>query len=399
MPSRQTARFSALALTVALSACSSATSDSSRVATSSAASTEPPTTAGQVASDEWRKAISDVEVASDGTVYGAASLGIATLDASGAWDLIDVEGLPEGQHSGRWPGRSIDQVTIGPDGTLWVAGVATSAVDDYSFGGQIDGWSKESRHLGFIARRDCDDESCSWAVSTSDEVPGLAWGVGDIAVASDGTVYAVSATDPSLLVFDGGQWRSHRVPGLGTNVAPWSGSLAVTADGTVWAGTNDPGGGRGIYAFDGESFTHYDARDGLPSNNVFQVSAGPDGTVWVATDALYVDFETGAAGTAGGVASFDGETWTSYTTADGLLSNDAIVVAGVDGTVWAIHHEGPPYGVSHFDGSSWSAYETDTSLGGFRSAVAPDGSLWTVSQEGLIHYDGDTITVHPSPFD
>ncbi len=349
--------------------------------------------------NDWMGAIGDVAVAPDGTVYGSAPLGIASLDTTGDWTLLNIDALPEGQGlEGAWPGRTIDHVAVGADGTLWVAGVATSTVEDEEFGGQIDGWSGVARHLGFVARRDCTGGQCSWIVFTSDETPGLAWSVGDLVVAPDGSVYAAGSSEPVLLVFDGAQWRSHSVPGFTNNVSPWSGSLAVAADGTVWAGTNDPGLGRGLYAFDGESFIHYTSQDGLPSDNVFQVSAGSDGLLWVATDALYGDPDTAAPDAAGGIASFDGVAWTTYTMADGLLTNDAIVAAGDDGTVWAIHSEIRPHGVSHFDGGSWTAQETETRFGGFRSAVAPDGSLWTTSQGALIHYDGETATVYPSPF-
>ncbi len=348
--------------------------------------------------DDWMRAIHDLAIAPDGTVYGAAPLGIATLNLAGEWTLVDIDALPEGRGlEDGFPGRTIDHVAVGADGTLWVAGFAASTIDDEEFGGEIDGWLGASRVLGFVARRDCVEGACSWTVSTSDEVPGLLW-VGDLVVAADGSAYAASGSGPALWVFDGDQWRSHPVPGLPDNISPWSGSLAVAADGTVWAGTNDPGLGRGLYAFDGEVFTHFTSRDGLPSDNVFQVSAGSDGLVWVATDVLYADPETAAPDAAGGIASYDGDTWTTYTMADGLLTNDATVAAGDDGIVWAIHSEVIPYGVSRFDGNSWSAHETGARIGGFRSAVAPDGSLWTAFGDGLVHYDGETTAVYPSPF-
>lgn len=347
--------------------------------------------------DDWMRTIGDVAVAPDGTVYGSAPLGIASLDGNGAWTVLDIDALPEGRGlEGAWPGRMIDQIAVGGDGTLWVAGVATSTADDEEFGGEIDAWMDTARRLGFVARRDCTEGSCSWTVFTSDEVPDLLWSVGDLVIGADGSVYAAGSSAPVLLVFDGAQWRSHPVPGLSNNVSPWSGSLAVAANGTVWAGTN--GLGRGLYAFDGEGFIHYTSQDGLPGNNVVQVSAGSDGLVWVATDLLYDDPETAAPDAAGGVASFDGEAWTTYTMADGLLTNDAMVVAGDDGTVWALHSEVPPHGVSHFDGISWTAHETEVRFGGWRSDVAPDGSLWTASLGGLIHYDGETTTVYRSPF-
>lgn len=86
----------------------------------------------------------------------------------------------------------------------------------------------------------------------SDDLPGH--GATAVAIGPDGTAYA--ATDSgSILVHDDSGWTSHAAPSGDIE------SLAVTVDGTVWAGTA-PGGG--LYSFDGTGFTEYDLDNVFP---------------------------------------------------------------------------------------------------------------------------------------
>ncbi|MGI9584848.1 MAG: hypothetical protein ACR2N7_04595 [Acidimicrobiia bacterium] len=353
--------------------------------------------AGDAADWEWLNDVSDVAVASDGLVYVVAPIGVASLDASGAWTLIDVNDLPEGSGlEDGWPGRLISLLAVGPDGDLWVAGHATSEAEDEQFGGVAD-WGG-NRFLTWVARHECDPAPCSWTVFTTNDTPYLDGDIGDLAVGSDGTVFA-SIGDNQLLVFDGTAWESHTLSDLPTGwngaVSPWSSSLAIGTDGMLWAGTN---GGRGLYAFDGTSWTSYTIADGLPDNQTFMVTAASNGTIWVATDALYNSPSTASPEAAAGVASFDGTSWTSYTIADGLLSNDTVVVAGPDGSVWAVHYEIPPYGYARFNGTEWTSYPVDEPVGGFRTDADANGTLWTIANGEVISFDGTTKTIYSTPF-
>jgi glucose/arabinose dehydrogenase len=337
----------------------------------------------------WMSEIADVAITSDGWLYAVAPAGVAWQGTVGDWELTDIGALPVGSGGDDGLPRTISHVAAaGPEttmeGFLWVAGFAMSHIDDEEFGGVIDGWEPGGRVLWWVARYHC--PVCGeWTVWTSDEIPELLGGVGDLVVSPDGIVYA-SVGDDLLMRFDGQQWTSFEVPlpmGSVSVSYPWSSSLAVGDDGVLWAGFNYDNGG--ILSFDGTRFTRFTTEDGLPSGEELRVSAGGDGTIWAATERS-------------GVASFDGTTWTSYTTDDGLLSNQAVIAAGSDGTVWAVHLDDPPYGYSRFDGSGWTTYPSDFEVGGYRAEVDPNGTLWTISDEGLISFDGITRTVHPSPF-
>ena len=383
---------------------------------------------------DWMYTVVDVAVAPDGSVYAAAPAGIAVLEDAGAWSQIDIEGLPGGEPlDNGWPSPRIGNIAIGPDGALWAGGTSWSTAEDEAFGGVVaqplGGFAPPARFKTWVARYACNTEPCSWSVATVDVAPGSDFDIGDMTVSDDGTVY-VATGDNQLLVFDGAEWQSHTVSdlpaGFGRGVWPWASSLAVGADGLVWIGTNandDPGWmrpddfheGRGLFTFDGSGFTRSTTDDGLPGDRVFQVAAAPDGTIWAATDGPdRVDVTIQSDGTemisnpdllppaaAAGIAHFDGDAWTSYTSADGLLSDTAAVFTGPDGTVWTIHTSLPPYGFSRFDGTQWTAYPSELpedAFRVFRAAVAPDGTLWMASDHAVTSFDGASQRTYTDPF-
>ena len=96
-------------------------------------------------------------------------------------------------------------------------------------------------------------------------------------------------------------------------------SLAVAADGTVWAGT----WGGGLARFDGQRWTNYTTRDGLPANHVFMLYIDPQGTLWI--------------GTSGGLARFreDGRGFVVLTRKDGLFADNVFSMSrAADGSLW-----------------------------------------------------------------
>lgn len=129
-------------------------------------------------------------------------------------------------------------------------------------------------------------------------------------------------------------------------------AVAVDAGGGLWFGTGDGGVTRTRNPLDWDQF---DAADGLGSNNVRDIFVASDGTVWVATargvswlqDNQFSTSNVLNAGlpsnsvralaedgqgriwiaTDGGVGSFDGSTWTAFTTAQGLPTNNASSIA------------------------------------------------------------------------
>ena len=107
---------------------------------------------------------------------------------------------------------------------------------------------------------------------------------------------------------------------------------------------------------------------------------GPDGTLWVKADAT------------GGLARFDDPGWTTFTETDGprgvtrrlWLATDLLNVAA-DGSLWlnGSRTDEACGGVAHFHGTTWTSYLVGSCTHDF--AIAPDGSVWLVADEGSPH--------------
>ena len=96
--------------------------------------------------------------------------------------------------------------------------------------------------------------------------------------------------------------------------------VAINADpdGSVWVGT----WGGGLAHFDGKSFTNYTTKDGLPGNHVFMLHRTPSGDFWIGTNA--------------GMARMKGGKFeTTINTNDGLFANTVFSMdTSSDGTMW-----------------------------------------------------------------
>ena len=95
-------------------------------------------------------------------------------------------------------------------------------------------------------------------------------------------------------------------------------AVNLNRDGSVWAGTLNGGASR---LRDGR-FTTYTSANGLASDTVYAIAQkDSDGTMWFATP--------------GGLSSFTRAGWRTYTTADGLPSENASTLfEDSAGTLW-----------------------------------------------------------------
>ena len=55
---------------------------------------------------------------------------------------------------------------------------------------------------------------------------------------------------------------------------------AMSKPADVWASTEDAG----VFRYNGQTWTQYTTTDGLLSNVVFDIGGGSDGSIWFATD-------------------------------------------------------------------------------------------------------------------
>lgn len=208
-------------------------------------------------------------------------------------------------------------------------------------------------------------------------------------LAVDGDGAAWTASSGGVARFDG---RERTVFTAEDGLAyPEATAVATGDDGTVWAATVDrtsePEGPSavGLSRLDGEQWTSWTTGDGLPVAVVTSLLVADDGVVWAGTRGVGGEPE----GAQGGVWRFDGEQWTSWTTRDGLASNDVEDVAVDDsGTVWAAADRG----VSRFDGSDWVTYTANDGLADNEVSavvVGPAGAVWAGTNGGISRFDGD----------
>lgn len=130
-------------------------------------------------------------------------------------------------------------------------------------------------------------------------------------------------------------------------------SIVVDSKGDVWFGTS---GGAVRY---GTTWITYLAGTYIPC-----LAVAPDGAIWFCVDDM-------------GVSRFKGKSWTSYSSANGLVSDRLTTIAiAPDGDIWVGTRDA---GVSCYDGDTWFTYTTDDGLASDRIesiAFAPDETVW-----------------------
>lgn len=315
--------------------------------------------------------VNDLAFGADGTLWLATRGGVIQ------WDVAASAATLYGQADGL-PATEALRVAVGPDGSAWASGAAWVA--------RFDGaWTahSESGDLGAL---------------------GVVGDLGGIAVDADATLWVTAFTNegPRLLRYDG-TWTAIEVPeSIAGDAYPWASRLEVAPDGTVWAGAWGPG----VASYDGTTWTAWSkAATGLPRTPSF-AGIAPDGSAWVelqgegcaVTDAGGVSCRTPAAG----VARFDRARWTIYSTASGLVDDEANIVISADGTVWATYPAVRSV-VSRLKDGEWVTTQVGepgllSQAGAARAfGAAPDGALWLTTAEGLLRWDGAAKSTYHWP--
>ena len=181
-------------------------------------------------------------------------------------------------------------------------------------------------------------------------------------------------------------------------------SIVEDRQGNLWFGTEKPGASRhdgqttrqrhvllgkatrlGVSRYDGQTFTTFTTEDGLAYDDVSSIVEDRQGNLW---------FGTGwwPAPDVGGVSRYDGQTFTSFTTEEGLVHN----------TVWSMSEDregnlwfGTLSGVSRYDGETFTSFTTEEGLADNKvRAILEDreGHLWFGTNHNLSRYDGKEFT-------
>jgi len=198
------------------------------------------------------------------------------------------------------------------------------------------------------------------------------------------------------------------------------GSLQITGisedkDGNIWIGTSG-----GIMKYNGEKFQTFTDKDGLPSNNVWQIYEDSKGVLWIGTirggvctyDGKkfvqvagekelgegwdWIGYITGDrkgniwfSTIAHGVWRYDGKDFTKFTTEDGLPGNTVLgIMEDSKGNIWF----GSDGGIGRYDGKNFRTFTTKDGLAENGFAVPFEdskGNLWFGIETGGVHkFDG-----------
>ncbi len=144
-------------------------------------------------------------------------------------------------------------------------------------------------------------------------------------------------------------------------------------DGYLWFGTDGGGQGDrlgriGASRYDGHTWTTFSTEDGLAENRVMVIFQDRDGNLWFGTH--------------------------TFTTAEGLPSNRTIsALRDREGQLWFATGRG----LTRFDGRTFTTYGTEDGLGSNAAQkIYQDrsGDLWITQRAGLSRYDGVTFTAY-----
>ncbi len=154
--------------------------------------------------------------------------------------------------------------------------------------------------------------------------------------------------------------------------------------GNIWFGTH----GEGAHKYNGKSFTTYTTKDGLAGNYVRCIYGDRHGRIWIGTNG-------------GGVSCYDGTAFRNFTEKDGLNNNRIYeILEDRAGNMW---FSTLGAGVCRYDGKSFTAFGVDQGLWNPSPSIDPanihvqefledkDGILWLGCSGGLFRFDGQSF--------
>ena len=223
---------------------------------------------------------------------------------------------------------------------------------------------------------------CAWSLGTDLTLPQLnhkGWSVSEgaprevsaLAQTTDGTLWVGGTT--GLSRFDGIRFVHYPQPADEPLQATDVSALAASADGGLWIG----------FRFGGVSFlrngrlTRYGEREGLPGGTVQTLVWDHDGTLWAAV--------------AGGLACLHGQRWQRIASESIPMALGALVDR--NGTLWVATVGRVLARTAHEDHFREMAHwgDPDTDYPDYMPfAMAPDGKVWTWTNNGLTRMDSPT---------
>jgi len=152
-----------------------------------------------------------------------------------------------------------------------------------------------------------------------------------------------------LIRFDGNNFRNIN---LGNKRINWVWSMFEDRESNLLFGTED----LGLVIYDGETFTSLSTMDGLVDNAVHEVFRDKEGRYWLGTNF--------------GLSVFDGSAWETHTKENNLTDNEIrAIYQDRSGLIWICTMNG----ISTFDGVVWRKYNPDVDI--------PFESVWDIKED------------------
>jgi ligand-binding sensor domain-containing protein len=349
--------------------------------------------------------ITAIAIDAEGNKWFGTPYGVSKFDGTNWTTYTTADGLVN---------NNVHAIAIDKDSNKWI--------------GCIGYWTENLYIEGVVSKFD----GTNWTTYTTSD--GLAYNcVNVIAIDAEGNKWF--GTSYGVSKFDGTNWTTFTVSErlLDDNVM----AIAIDAEGNKWFGTYN-----GVSKFDGTNWTTYTEEDGLVFTDcllskvvyVSAIAIDAEGNKWFGTfngvskfngtnwatylpipdtsyngiGAIAIDASSniwitiflnycmlhGHWQESFGVSKFDGTNWTTYTTADGLVSNHVNAIAiDAEGNKWF----GTVRGVSKFDGTNWTTYTTsDGLIDSVVNAIAIDsqGNKWFGTSNGVSVFDGTNWTTY-----
>ena len=179
-----------------------------------------------------------------------------------------------------------------------------------------------------------------------------------------GTVFGVS-------MFDGNTWTSYDQNSYPLMLSNNIKTITATANGDIWIGT-DYGANKLVGGVSGLTCIQYTDANGLANNKVTSIDEAPNGDLWFSHSSF-----------SAGVSVFDGVNWISYNYPD-------LPISGVCGTSFDSNGDkwfaSPLDGLAHFDGNTFTSYTvSDGLLSNYNTSVCIDNNdnKWLGSSSGM----------------
>ena len=208
-----------------------------------------------------------------------------------------------------------------------------------------------------------------------------------VTIADDGSIWVGerppegTETTVASFSFDGRAWVRSALPAVAT--IGWPAALVRAPDGGWWLLSQ--GWGRELHRFDGTSWTRGSQLGEYHLGDVAGLALAPNGDLLALT--------TGYEQTDWAVARYDGATWTVHHASDDLAqpgtSPNGLAIAP-DGSPWVATDNG----LAHFDGRRWSQRLAGCFF--MAPAFAPDGTLWALGPSGVQRLPA-SLLVEPDP--